>query len=133
MNEIKYTIIDIGCKKRVGTISLSMIEYNTMLKKTLKNYGDHCTEYLEVPYNDEKHLWFNFDNGYQVSVVRSVFSYGSKENLWELAVLSYDKEVGRFVVDDNIICGYNGALGFLSDIDIDDILYIVKTYREKGG
>ena len=32
---------------------------------------------------------YRFDNGYGASVVRSQYTYGGKEGLWELAVARY--------------------------------------------
>ena len=48
-----------------------------------------------------------FDNGYGVSVVRSCYSYGGEDGLWELAVLNSD---GSLSYDTSVTSDVEGWL-----------------------
>jgi hypothetical protein len=58
----------------------------------------------------------HFDNGYGASVVKHDYSYGGKNGLYELAVLSSD---GELTYDTPIT---NDVLGYLSKEDVTEIL-----------
>jgi hypothetical protein len=57
-----------------------------------------------------------FDNGYGASVVRSEFTYGGKEGLYELAVFGKD---GHISYDTPIT---NDVLGYLKEEEVTKIL-----------
>lgn len=57
-----------------------------------------------------------FDNGYGASVVKTEFSYGSKEGLYELAVLGQD---GHITYETPIT---NDVLGYLTEDEVSEIL-----------
>jgi len=65
---------------------------------------------------------YKFDNGLQVSAIKTMFSYGGKSGLWEIAVMDGDE--GGFVtrnffdVDDDVI-------GYLNDDALFNHLKIV--------
>lgn len=56
----------------------------------------------------------NFDNGYGVSVVKNPYSYGGKENKYELAVL----KDGSICYDTEIT---NDVLGYLTLDEVEEI------------
>ena len=56
-----------------------------------------------------------FDNGYEVSVVKSEHSYGGKDGLYELANFKDDE-----ICYDTPIT--NDVLGYLSDKDVTEVL-----------
>ena len=56
-----------------------------------------------------------FDNGYEVSVVKSEYSYGGKDGLYELAIFKDDE-----ICYDTPIT--NDVLGYLSDKDVTEVL-----------
>ena len=56
-----------------------------------------------------------FDNGYEVSVVKSEHSYGGKDGLYELAIFKDDE-----ICYDTPIT--NDVLGYLSDKDVTEVL-----------
>jgi hypothetical protein len=56
-----------------------------------------------------------FDNGYGVSVVRTPYTYGGKDGLYELAVLDNDG-----ITYDTPIT--NDVLGYLSEQDVTEVL-----------
>ena len=58
----------------------------------------------------------HFDNGYGASVVRHEYSYGGKDGLYELAVLSNE---GELTYDTPIT---NDVLGYLTDRDVTEVL-----------
>jgi hypothetical protein len=57
-----------------------------------------------------------FENGYGVSVVKTNYSYGGKDGLYELAVLSEDGEItyNTGITDD--------VMGYLSPEDVTDVM-----------
>lgn len=71
---------------------------------------------------------FKFENGYGASVIKDRYSYGSNEELWELAIISfngavelkpycdepYDIEYSTPISDD--------VMGWLSDLEVKKIL-----------
>lgn len=66
---------------------------------------------------------FKFDNGYGGSVIKYNGSYGSKEDLWELAVVKYTDpdSVDQFVLvyDTDIT---DDVEGYLTDEDVVNLL-----------
>jgi len=56
-----------------------------------------------------------FDNGYEVSVVKSQYSYGGDKGLYELAVF----KDGEICYDTPIT---NDVIGYLRDIDVTDVM-----------
>jgi hypothetical protein len=60
---------------------------------------------------------FTFRNGYGASVVRSQFSYGGRDGLWELAVLDSD---GRLTYATPVT---DDVIGRLSEQDVARYLY----------
>ena len=56
-----------------------------------------------------------FDNGYEASVVKSEYSYGGKDGLYELAIFKDDE-----ICYDTPIT--NDVLGYLSDKDVTEVL-----------
>jgi hypothetical protein len=65
---------------------------------------------------------YKFDNGYGASVIKCPFSYGSKSDLWELAVVLFDGDAPL-----NYKINYqtpitDDVLGSLTDLDVEDIL-----------
>lgn len=63
---------------------------------------------------------FKFDNGLGASVVRTSFSYGGKEGLWELAVLDSD---GKVIYNTPIT---SDVEGFLTEQDVENLLNRIK-------
>jgi hypothetical protein len=58
---------------------------------------------------------YSFPNGYGASVVKHSYSYGGKDNKWELAVLK-----GEDLCYDTGIT--SDVLGYLNDPEVDDYL-----------
>jgi hypothetical protein len=65
-----------------------------------------------------------FDNGYEVSVVKSEYTYGGKDGLYELAVFGQD---GHITYDTPIT---NDVLGYLSEEDVEKILTDIKNLEK---
>ena len=58
----------------------------------------------------------SFDNGYGVSVVRTSWSYGGKDGLYELAVLD---ENGQLTYDTSVT---NDVIGYLSEEEVSNTM-----------
>ena len=80
----------------------------------MKTFKD--LEFKEHPINDGVVSRIVFDNGYGASVVRHEYSYGGKDGLYELAVLSNE---GELTYDTPIT---NDVLGYLTDKDVTEVL-----------
>ena len=70
---------------------------------------------------------YRFENGYGASVIRSYYSYGGNEGLWELAMIKWidDFDYNIYycdIVDDDV-------LGYLAEKDIVPILEKIKNYK----
>jgi hypothetical protein len=65
-------------------------------------------------FNDENGIMarMSFDNGFGVSVIKTLFSYGSKQGLYELAVLDSS---GSITYDTTIT---DDVLGYLSEDEV---------------
>ena len=57
-----------------------------------------------------------FENGYGASVVKTPYSYGGKDGLYELAVLGID---GHLTYDTPVT---SDVIGYLRDIDVTDVM-----------
>lgn len=62
---------------------------------------------------------YRFKNGYGASVVRTPFSYGGAEGLWELAVIQYNEDKILLTYDTPIT---DDVIGYLTDDDVDKLL-----------
>lgn len=95
-----------------------------MTKNLNLNY-DGFENYLveKAPLFDGIQYLFKFDNGYGGSVIKHYGSYGSNEDLWELAVVKYTNpdSVDQFelVYDTDIT---DDVKGYLTDYDVVDLL-----------
>jgi len=66
---------------------------------------------------------YRFPNGFGASAVSTHFSYGGREGLWEVAVMSGDDIRYDTVIGDDVV-------GFLNDDELGDIL--VRIYALEG-
>jgi hypothetical protein len=73
-------------------------------------------EFKEHPIHDGVVSRIHFENGYGASVVRHEYSYGGKDGLYELAVLSNE---GELTYDTPIT---DDVLGYLTTNDVTEIL-----------
>lgn len=79
--------------------------------------------FLELPSNPlHEGIQFHFKakNGYGASIVRHSFSYGSKQGLWEVAILDKD---GSITYDTPIT---DNVLGYLTEEEVNEILLAVE-------
>ena len=76
-------------------------------------------------YYERVHYVFRFKNDYGASVVKGRGTYGYNEDLWELAVLSFDNRSDEYYLDyDTPIT--NDVLGHLTDDEVGDLLARIK-------
>ena len=68
---------------------------------------------------------FRFENNYGASVVKHFGSYGHEDDLWELAVIKFDAETGKWdlTYDTEIT---DDVLGCQTDEEIRDLLKRIK-------
>jgi hypothetical protein len=64
------------------------------------------------------HSKLSFDNGYGVSVVRTSWTYGGSDGLYELAVLDEHGQLTYNTSD----WGTNDVIGYLSEEEVSDIM-----------
>ena len=68
---------------------------------------------------------FKFDNGYGASVIKHRYSYGSDQDLWELAVLdSFDRNPNGELTYDTPIT--DDVVGYLTDEEVRNLLEQIK-------
>ena len=80
--------------------------------------------FKDLEFIEMKDLFYNgvqcriqFDNGYGASIVRHNYSYGSKEGLYELAVLD---ENGKLHYDNPVANG--DVRGYLNESEVTELL-----------
>lgn len=74
---------------------------------------------------------YRFDNGYGASVVKSEYSYGGNENLWELAVITFDgddSEQFELTYETPVT---NDVIGSLTDTEVEDKLAEISRLARK--
>ena len=83
-------------------------------------------EYRKNPYKklEGEQYMFEFDNGYGASVIRSTYSYGGNNGLFELAVINWiDKDNWDFNYNTEIT---SEVIGYLTEEEVNDILDKIK-------
>lgn len=79
----------------------------------MKTFND--LDFVQHPLGDGVWARMSFDNGYGVSVIRTFFSFGGQEGLFELAVTSGGRlTYGTPVTDD--------VEGFLTEQDVTNLM-----------
>jgi hypothetical protein len=84
-----------------------------------------------TPYIEQEHRMggiqrrYRFENGYEASVIKTSFSYGGNDGLWELAVMGPDGEI------DYTTPVTTDVIGHLSDSDLDDTLDLIAALPAK--
>ena len=72
---------------------------------------------------------YKFDNGYGASVVQHEFSYGSHENLWELAVIHFDED-GEWSLDYSTPIT-DDVIGWIDMMQVMEILLQIQNLEPK--
>lgn len=87
-----------------------------------EGFEDHLLERRKL-YDGVQYL-FKFDNSYGASVVKNYGSYGYSDDLWELAVIEFDR-YGDFdlTYDTEITCDVEG---YLTDDRVRSLLERIK-------
>lgn len=70
---------------------------------------------------------YKFDNGFGASVVKSPYTYGGTEDLWELAMLLWLDESEYELYYCDIV--NDDVLGYLTDMDVYEALDKIKNYN----
>ena len=86
-----------------------------------------ATRTIELPGYTK--LAYYFDNGYGASVIRTPDSYGSSEDLWELAVLKKAADGGWHVCYNTPLT--NDVIGWLSEKDVDALLADIESWPKE--
>ena len=69
---------------------------------------------------------FRFPNNYGASVVKHFSSYGSSEDLWELAVLRFEGDKWDLTYDTEIT---DDVMGYLTNQDVLDLLQRIRDLK----
>lgn len=89
------------------------------------NFKEYIISKKEVtaPYGNGTYgIRYKFDLGkYKVSVIKTKWSYGSEKDLWEVGIFNKD-----FVFVNTELLYNDEVLGYLTDKDVNVILYCVK-------
>lgn len=88
------------------------------------NFSDLDFQPHAVHPNDGVHAVHLFDNGYGVSVVRTPFSYGGQQGLYEVAVIQGDQDNWQITYDTSIT---GDVLGWQTPQDVDNVLNQVQS------
>lgn len=72
---------------------------------------------------------YKFANGYGASVVQHEFSYGSHENLWELAVIHFDSD-GEWSLDFSTPVT-DDVIGWINMVQVMEILLQIEHLEPK--
>ena len=91
----------------------------------MQNFMEKFKEYLKI---DEKYLGgphkvYKFPNNYGASVIKNKYSYGGKENLWEVGVVWFDGDKYDLTYSTPIT---NDVLGYLTDEEVENALEQIK-------
>ena len=87
------------------------------MQSEVKAIQGGCTiEKFDMPELNGYQLVYKFDNGYGASVVKHDMSYGSKDGLYEIAVLDNN---GALCYDTPIT---DDVIGYLSTVDVEQYL-----------
>lgn len=80
--------------------------------------------------SDSIHYIFRFENGYGASVIKNFASYGHEDDLWELAVVVFEKDSDRYelVYDTDITCE---VVGYQTDREIRNLLGRIKKLKPR--
>lgn len=73
---------------------------------------------------------YKFDNGYGASVVQHAFSYGSEDDLSELAVLKFNGDEWDFTYDTEIT---GDVIGYLTEEDVQELLTQIEKLEKQNG
>lgn len=73
---------------------------------------------------------FQFDNKFGASVIKTRFSYGNENDLWELAVLKERDEGAWYLCDDTDIT--DDVIGYLTDDEVREYLKQISELNEDG-
>jgi hypothetical protein len=88
--------------------------------KTVKDYTQYIIDFKSI--NKGMQLLFRFDNNYGVSLVSNSFSYGNKQEKFEIAIIKFNSEDGdnfELTYDTHIT---NDVLGYQSKEDVISVI-----------
>lgn len=88
-------------------------------------FGIYETESRDIGLASGEAYIVTLPNGYDASIVRSEFSYGGKQGLWELAILRDGNiDYSTPITED--------VLGWLTDTDVSDTLDKISALPSRG-
>lgn len=97
----------------------------------LKSIDEEFTKCLIEKFNDELggvHYIFRFPNNYGASVIKSKYTYGGDEDLWEMALL-YFHNLSKWDYELVYEKDFEGdVMGYLSDGKVNEVLKKIIKY-----
>lgn len=119
--EWKLTKGEISYGKMLELVEEEIIKnYNN---RTMKRFEDLKFKSHPSHVGDGIQARITFDNGYGASVVKTPYSYGGSEGLYELAVFGKD---GHITYDTEIT---SDVLGYLSKEEVSKIMELIQTLK----
>lgn len=97
------------------------------LDLNIQGFEQNLTERKSL-FNGVQYL-FRFANGYGASVVKHCGSYGSKDDLWELAVIHFEGENRWHITYNTPIT--DDVKGYLSNEDVCDLLKQIRDLQKE--
>lgn len=91
----------------------------------MQNFMEKFKEYLKIDeeYLGGPHKVYKFPNNYGASVIKNPYSYGGKENLWEVGVVFFDGDHYELTYSTPIT---GDVLGYLTDEEVENTLEQIK-------
>ena len=90
----------------------------------VKKFGNKLKYSIEfIGCGFQEHYTTTFKNGYGVSIIRSLYSYGGNEGLYEIAITNKSGEIiyDKFESHD--------VLGFLDEHEVEQVINEVKLFK----
>lgn len=105
------------------------LNYKGFEKYLKESYTTHPM-ILRGGLSDSIHYIFRFENGYGASVIKNLASYGHEDDLWELAVIVFEKDSDNYEIVYDTDITYE-VVGYQTDEEIRNLLGRIKKLKPR--